>query len=190
MIQIKQISATLSLGLLDLKAFSEQHQLSAKREQEKAGTQFVLTQLIGPGYKGLDYTEHNKPYLVGDNRHISISHSHDKLAVLLNAERSTGVDIELVRDKVLRIKDKFLNAQEAVFAGKDLHRLIAIWAAKEAMYKWYGLKSLDFRIHLSVEDFEEMDIIGKIETGALSQRFHLRKEQIGAYILVYIVDEI
>jgi 4'-phosphopantetheinyl transferase len=43
------------------------------------------------------------------SKHISISHSHDKLAIIVNEKEATGIDIELIRDKVLKIKHKFLS---------------------------------------------------------------------------------
>lgn len=190
MVHIRQITPSISLGLLDLRAFSEQRQLLAKREQERAGTKFLLAQLFGGTAPGLAYTEHNKPYLPGRAEHISISHSHDRLAIILNREKSTGIDIELIRDKVRAVKHKFLNAQEALFAGQDSAVLIAIWAAKEAMYKFHGTKGLDFKAHLSVEDFDGSVIFGKIETEDYHKRFHLIKEEVGEYMMVYILDEI
>ena len=190
MLNIRRINPSISIGLLDLAAFSARHHLLVKREQEKAGARFLLTELFEGLPQELAYTEHNKPYLPGRAEHISISHSHDKLAVILNRHKSTGIDIELIRDKVLAIKHKFLNDGEAAFAGQDSKRLIAIWAAKEAMYKFHGTKGLDFKTHLAVSDFDGNDIFGKIETQDCNKRFHLIREQVEDYMLVYILDEI
>lgn len=190
MFQIRHISGALSLGILDLAAFAKQEGLYIKREQEKAGAQFVLKNLLAPEAVQLAYTGHNKPYLADHPAHISISHSHNRLVVLLNREKNTGVDIELIRDKVLKIRHKFLNAREAAFAGQDVRRLITIWAAKEAMYKHYGLKQLDFIANLSVQDFEDSVIFGNIETQDYKKAFQLMWEQLDDYILVYILDEI
>jgi 4'-phosphopantetheinyl transferase len=189
-IEIRHIQASISIGLLDLKAFSAQNNLLLKREQEKAGTQFVLRQLFGNNPPELKYTEQNKPYLAGRAEHISISHSHDRLVMIVNREKNTGIDIELIRDKVLAIRHKFLNDREAAFAGSDTETLITIWAAKEAMYKCYGLKQLDFRTHLSVENFDSNVIFGKIETEDFRREFHLIRERIDDYMLVYILNEI
>lgn len=190
MISIRQITPSISIGLLDLKAFSASRHLVVKREQEKAGARFLLAGLFNGEPPELAYTEHNKPYLPGRGEHISISHSHDKLAIILNREKDTGIDIELIRDKVLAVKHKFLSDREAAFAGQDSNTLIAIWAAKEAMYKFHGTKGLDFKTHLSVEDFDGSVIFGKIETEDYNKKFHLIKEQVEEYMLVYILDEI
>ena len=87
----------------------------------------------------------------------------DKLAIIINISENTGIDIELVRDKVLKIQHKFLNKKELLFAKDNVEKLITIWAAKEAMYKVYGLKELDFITNLFVEDFDGAIIFGKIE---------------------------
>lgn len=189
MIEIRHIPASISIGLLDLKAFSVQNNLLQKREQEKAGTQFVLGQLFG-SLPELRYTEHNKPFLAGRTEHISISHSHDRLAIIVNREKDTGIDIELIRDKILAVRHKFLNDREAAFAGADIETLISIWAAKEAMYKCYGLRQLDFKTHLSVRDFDSTFIFGKIETEDFRREFHLKRERIDDYMMVYILNEI
>jgi 4'-phosphopantetheinyl transferase len=189
-IEIRHIQPSISIGLLDLEAFSAQNNLLVKREQEKAGTLFVLGRLFAGEAPELRYTEQNKPYLAGRKEHISISHSHNRLVMIVNRQANTGIDIELVRDKVLAIRHKFLNPREAAFAGTDVQKLITIWAAKEAMYKCYGLKQLDFKAHLSVMDFDSSVIFGKIETQEFRREFHLISERIDDYMLVYILNEI
>ncbi len=72
----------------------------------------LLDQLLrGESYE-LKYTEHNKPFLKGRREKISISHSHDMLAVMCDTRAETGVDVELLRDKELRIRHKFLTSSE------------------------------------------------------------------------------
>ena len=190
MIELRAITADLNLGLLDLKEFSKSKQIDIKREQEKAGVNYVLQNLLGTDEFKLFYNASNKPYLEQTGVHISISHSHDKLVVLLNKNENTGVDIELVRDKVLKIKHKFVNEQESLLAGADIDLLITIWAAKEAMYKFYGLKNLDFIKNLSVEDFDLEVFSGNIVVAGFRKKLKLKKEKIENYMLVYILNEV
>lgn len=186
---IRKINDHITLGLLDLKAFSARDGISIKREQEKAGTHYLLTALLGNADFVLDYTPQNKPYLKNNTTNVSISHSHDKLAIILNQNSAAGVDIEMIRDKVLKIRHKFLNSRETVFAGSDLEKLISIWAAKEAMYKAYGLKGVDFKLHLSVDEFSGEDLSGALNLDGLKKRYRLKKEILEGYILVYIIDD-
>ena len=188
--EIRDISPHQRLGLLQLDHFARQHNIVEKRLIETAGTRFLLDELLGRGTYTLNYTEHNKPFLEGRSERISISHSHDLLAIVVNAREETGVDIELIREKVLRIRHKFLNDAERQFAGNDLEKLITLWAAKESMYKVYGRKKLDFCSHLHVDPFEGDDLQGKLEAGSSHKRYLMRRERLNGYILVYIMHEI
>lgn len=163
-----------------------------KRDLEKKGTLEVLAKLYPGKAVKLCYTPENKPYLQGVNEHISISHSHDKLVVLANAKESTGVDIELIRDKVINIRHKFLNQQELEFAGEDTELLITCWAAKEAMYKAYGLKEVDFAMHLSIETGSISDEVfyGSMDLPSFKKRYRMKRQKIDNYILVYILGEV
>lgn len=190
MINIREISAEISIGLLDLMAFSQHQNLTVKREQEKAGTQFLLQKLLKKNDFKLFYSSENKPFLENEKCHLSISHSHDKLVIIINRTESTGIDIELIRDKVLKIRHKFLNDHEAAYAADNVEKLISIWAAKESLYKWYGFKNLDFKSHLSVENFDADLIFGKIETTGIKKKFRLVKEKMEDYVMVYILNEI
>lgn len=115
------------------------------------------------------------------------------LAVSVNKQEETGIDIELIRDKVLKIRHKFLNKAEMAATGNNVEKLIAYWACKEAMYKIYGLKEVDFIQHLFVDDFEmkkEGDIVGEIRMPAFKKRYRMHYQKLEDYILVYIVNEI
>jgi phosphopantetheinyl transferase len=189
-LEIRKINVKITIGLLDLKAFSEKEGLTAKRELERAGTLYLLSQLLNNEPFELHYTPERKPLLKNRSEHISISHSKDKLAIIVNTEQNTGIDIEQMRDKVIAIKHKFLNTHELAFAGDDVSRLLTYWAAKEAMYKVYGLKELEFIKHLFVEDFYGSEVYGRIEHGELKKRYRLFSEETEGYKLVYVVDEL
>jgi phosphopantetheinyl transferase (holo-ACP synthase) len=176
--------------MLDLATFSEHEAIIVKREQEKRGTQFLLQRLLGtPDFK-LRYTPENKPFLLNTNQKISISHSHDKLVILINDQEETGVDIELVRDKVVSVKHKFLNNSESAATGDDVRRLITFWAAKEALYKVYGRRKVDFKAHLFVEEVSPGFLTGAIVLGSMVKRYNLVSELLDNYIMVYVLNEI
>ena len=54
------------------------------------------------------YDEKGKPFL-SNGWNISISHSGDYVAIIINETENCGIDIEKVSNKVERIKHKFLN---------------------------------------------------------------------------------
>lgn len=192
MIEVFNIKKGLFFGILDLEAFSLERGLSAKRDIETQGKLYLLGQLLDNEAIGLIYDEKGKPHLANDTRHISLSHSHDKLAMIINEREPTGIDIELIRDKVLRIRHKFLSAPELAETGDDVEKLLIYWAAKETLYKIYGLKEVDFVTHLFVRPFQKHHlgtIIGEINLPAFKKSFELNYQSIDHYILVYALSE-
>jgi len=176
-INIKKIERFITIGVLDLNAFSANRLNLLKRETEKAGSLYLLQEMLKTKAFKLDYHPTNKPFLKGRTEHISISHSHDKLAIIINEKENTGIDIELMRDKVLKIQHKFLNEHETSFA-------------KESMYKVYVIKELDFIKNLFVEKFEGSIIFGKIDSGSFKKQYRLVSENIDDYKMVYVLNEL
>ena len=189
-LNLRKITPAISLGLLDLAAFSKAEGLAAGRESERAGARYVLGKLLNDEPFELAYSPTNKPYLKDRPEHISISHSHDKLAVICNSAENTGIDIELVRDKVKNIRHKFLNDSESDLAGQDTGKLIMLWAAKETLYKVYGLKEVDFKKHLFVDAVDDDTLTGRICMAQVNKRYSLACESIDNYKLVYVLHEI
>lgn len=192
MIEVFNIKKGLFFGLLDLKEFSEVHRITVKRELETRGKNFLVSELIDANCK-IIYDDKGKPYLENDPRHISISHSHDKLAIIVNDGEATGIDIELIRDKVLKIKHKFLSESELEETGNDVEKLLIYWAAKETLYKIYGLKEVDFMTNLFVKPFNKHNlgtVIGEINFPGLKKTFELNYQSVNNYILVYALSEI
>lgn len=192
MIQVFNINNHLQYGILNLAEFSLEFPTNSNREKEVAGKNYLLQHLIGDVSK-LQYDEKGKPYLVNDARYISISHSYDRLVVILNEKEDTGIDIELLRDKVLKIKHKFLKKVELADANDDVEKLLIYWAAKETLYKIYGLKEVDFVHHLFVQPFikkQSGEILGEIKLLKFHETFKLSYQLIDNYVLVYAIEKI
>ncbi|HEU4789694.1 MAG TPA: 4'-phosphopantetheinyl transferase superfamily protein [Flavobacterium sp.] len=110
------------------------------------------------GYTDFDlyYDEFGKPHLY-DGKHISITHSHQFSAIIISDEVA-GIDIELQREKIIRIADKFTES-EFSFLNPDekteyIRKLTVIWGAKEAIFKIRNEKGISFRDHIKVNPFE------------------------------------
>ncbi len=192
MVEVFNIKKGLFFGLLDLKRFSVHENLSAKREIETKGKEYLSRHLLGDSCR-IGYDDKGKPFLEGDSRHISISHSHDKLTIIVNEHQATGIDIELIRDKVLKIKHKFLTNEELTDANDDVEKLLIYWAAKETLYKIYGLKEVDFIAHLFVKPFTKHklgSIIGNINLPEFKESFELNYQILDEYVLVYAYQKI
>lgn len=192
MIEVFNIKKGLFFGILNLDEFAVANSLTAKRELETKGKEFLMKKLLDQDCQ-INYDDKGKPYLMGDTRHISVSHSHDKLAVIVNEQEATGIDIELIRDKVLRIKHKFLTIEELADAGDDVEKLLIYWAAKETLYKIYGLKEVDFIEHLLVKPFSKHNlgtIIGVISLPGFKESFELNYQLLDDYVLVYALTKL
>lgn len=98
--------------------------------------------------------EFGKPHLKDVLFDVSFSHSHGRVAVLLQPV-ACGVDIQFFVPKIQRIAHKFLSVSEAesLAPSKLLEHLHFYWSVKEAVYKAYGRKALEFREHIVVEPF-------------------------------------
>ncbi|MCC6370709.1 MAG: 4'-phosphopantetheinyl transferase superfamily protein [Bacteroidia bacterium] len=190
MLQIRQINDAIKVGVLALNDFSQQQGIINKRELEQAGAIYLLSQMLNTTQFEIHYTAHRKPYLKNRSEHISISHSHDKLAIIINSKENTGIDIELIREKIKQIEHKFLSAEERQMAGANTSTLIQFWAAKETLYKVYGLKELEFIENLYIESFNQQQLIAGIKVNNTNKKYLLVSELIDNYQLVYPLNEI
>ncbi|MEE4247505.1 MAG: 4'-phosphopantetheinyl transferase superfamily protein [Kangiellaceae bacterium] len=123
-----------------------------------------LMGLAGYEDKHLFYNEFGKPFLV-DGTHISISHSHNFTGIIVSKSHEVGIDIEMQREKILRIAHKFTPLEEyRTIANSDalILKLTQVWCAKESLYKIYAQPGLSFLKHINVGDFN----LGDLNTSA------------------------
>lgn len=114
-----------------------------------------LLALTGYIDSDLFYDDMGKPHLK-DGNHISITHSHNFTGIIVSETDEVGIDIEMQRDKILRIAHKFTPIQEyRTLANTDaiIRKLTMVWGAKESLYKIYAQKGLSFLRHIDVMDF-------------------------------------
>lgn len=148
------------------------------------------------GYSDFDlfYDEFGKPHL-HDGKHVSISHSHE-FSTLIISDQKTGIDIEMQRDKIIRIADKFVN-------NKELHRLKSFdiqdyikkltvkWGTKEAIFKIRNEPGISFKDHIQVNSFEIRDkkTIATLEMENIKQQFSIYFEEFVGFTLVYAFEK-
>ena len=115
----------------------------------------MLIQEMGFTDQDLHYDEFGKPYFNCEN-HISITHSHDFAAIIIS-DKTVGIDMELQRDKILRIADKFVETENSYLNTQNtpdyIRELTVIWGAKEAIFKIRNEKGISFKDHISVDAF-------------------------------------
>lgn len=147
---------------LDLSVLSENelykfnHFLSDKRRLE-----FYFTRLLVRSFElksEVHYLETGKPVL--EDGHISISHSQQTIIVAYSKLYFIGVDIEYYKEKIHRIKHKFLADDEYVLLEtNDLKELTSIWSIKEAVYKLMNLPGLLFNENIIVKSTKNKPIL-------------------------------
>ncbi len=101
------------------------------RQREYVCVRLLLRAMVGSDLVTIDHLPDGKPFLKGDARAVSISHTRGFCAVLL-ADESCGIDIEYVSNRVDRIAHRFMRADET--ATDTLGRLL-VWSAKESLFK-------------------------------------------------------
>lgn len=106
----------------------------------------------------LEKTSLGKPQFANTHFQFSISHSLDKIAIILSPHRTVAIDIESISDKVLRVKNKFLHPND-VSEENNLVILSLIWSAKETIYKLYHDKSLySFKEQIVITQIDDCHI--------------------------------
>lgn len=171
--------------------------LKGNRRLEWLASRWLLHRMSGRRMRGACIKdEHGKPYLTDSLFDISISHSRELVSVIA-APRSVGVDIQKIVEKIERISYKFMREPE-LFSLRDhtrLEHLHVYWGAKEALYKAYGLRELDFREHIFIDPFG-YDSNGGIATGHISkgdflQFYTIRYQMVDhGYMLVYAMEDV
>ncbi len=173
----------------------ELSQLKIRKRREWLSSRYLLHVLSERNIRGACLKDSNgKPYLKDSPYFISISHTQDYTAVI-GSPLVCGIDIQHWVEKIGRISRRFISEQEFQFIDESeaLSYYHVIWGAKEAMYKCYGLKSLDFREDMQVFPFkfrsEGFFFEGMIRKGAFIENYTLFCRQIDQLILVYALQK-
>ncbi|MCB9284909.1 MAG: 4'-phosphopantetheinyl transferase superfamily protein [Lewinellaceae bacterium] len=170
--------------------------MKGRRRLEWLAGRYLLHYMSGREIRGACLIdEYGKPHLENSPYQISISHSHERVAVVA-APEAVGVDIQFVVEKIDRIAYKFMREEEmeSLLPATRLVHLHVYWGAKEALYKAYGRREIDFREHLFVQPFSFSPnggtTIGRIKRDRLDWTFELYYELMGEYVVVWAVEKL
>ncbi len=94
------------------------------------------------------YDESGKPF-IRDSQNISFSHSDNYAAVIIG-KQIVGIDIEIRRDRILKIKEKFLGIELNYPGDLNSDKALIYWNIKESIFKTVGNSSIDFRKNILV----------------------------------------
>ena len=148
-----------------------------------------LLKEIGYTDNDLVYDEYGKPHLK-DGNFISITHSFIFSAIIISTEQPVGIDIEMQRDKIVKIAHKFTPIEEyKSIANHDalVSKLTIVWGAKESLYKIYGKKKLRFLENIYIEDFsfDTNETTGKILCEGETSDYVIRFLEMEGFTCVY-----
>nr|WP_315219659.1 4'-phosphopantetheinyl transferase superfamily protein [uncultured Flavobacterium sp.] len=153
----------------------------------------MLIQEVGFTDHDLHYDEFGKPHF-DCQHHISITHSHHFAAIIISLE-TVGIDIELQRDKILRIADKFVETETSYLNTQNssdlVRKLTVIWGAKEAIFKIRNEKGISFKDHIQVEAFslDENQTHASLHFEGLIKDFEVNYVEIENFTLVYAFEK-
>jgi 4'-phosphopantetheinyl transferase len=133
----------------------------------------------------------NKPSLLINNKPyaISITHSHEYAAVMISRSHAVALDLERIDERIMRVAHKFVRADEEYAAANPVVCNTIIWSAKETLYKYYGKKELDFKLHLHLEPFTYTEqpfvATGIIQKDKYRLALPVHIETLDGYVLTY-----
>ena len=166
--------------------------VAESRKKQWLAYRILVRRLIEPEDFPVKYDAMGKPFLAGSSYHISVTHTDDLAAVIISRKRKVGIDTEKIKPRIEKVKDKFLNESELsrLNKGSELGQMTLVWCAKEALYKFYGKRNLDFREHIFVEvpACAGMEFSAEIRFEGKQDKYHLFSGTIGDCILVYLLE--
>lgn len=161
-----------------------------KSELHKRGFMSVRHLLAEAGYTDHDlfYDDLGKPHL-RDDKHISITHSYTFSAIIVS-DQPVGIDIEMQREKILRIAHKFTTFEDYKTLANDdavIRKLTIVWGAKESLYKLFAQEGLSFLNHIYIEDFlfDSAKTTGTITFNGPSSEYQLDFLEFEGFTCVY-----
>jgi 4'-phosphopantetheinyl transferase len=155
--------------------------LSNKRRLEFYYTRRLLlefnTEII------IEYKASGKPII--NEGHISVSHSKNKIIIGLSEAHNLGIDIEFYKEKIHRIKHKFLAPFEIRnFDTSNTDILTIIWSIKEAVYKLEDIEGLRFKDDMIVNTIEKLGLIS-VEKNGLKHDYLFKCLRFKDYVITY-----
>lgn len=126
----------------------------------------------------IDYNEVGAPIVNRPEAYISIAHSRTVVAVAIADER-VGVDIESRDRDFSRAAERYASAEEIALGMGDGDWLAKLWTAKEAMYKYYGVRGIELRDDLRIVSYDpEREVLrGQLHSQAVEITLSLHDQR-------------
>jgi 4'-phosphopantetheinyl transferase EntD len=152
----------------------------------------LLINSMDKNVKRITYNENGAPF-TSSGIYISLSHSKNMVAVILDNSIDVGIDIQVISPKIELIKKKFCTKNELDFVSKNetLQKLHLIWSVKESIYKQVKIPGIIFKEEMEIEPFELKEkgrINARVDKGESRVMMELEYEILGDFTLVYTLN--
>lgn len=132
---------------------------SEKRKREFLSVRLLLDKMQMKPSR-ICYDQDGKPFLKGDHRNISISHSGN-LVTLILSDTKIGIDAEQRGRDISHISGRFLSEEELLWTSESEDPGLAMlycWCCKESIYKLMGIKNLQFKNSIRINPVKLKDL--------------------------------
>lgn len=141
-------------------------------------------------YPGFFKDNHGKSQVMNGNGFVSLSHTIGLAGAIFHRDTPVGIDVDFIREKILKIGSRFLDKSEIEFLEKDpLHYTMA-WSAKESIFKCQGKRGVSFRENILLEPFSSSASIirGKVKgTNFADHSYEVQVRVISNVVLTYTI---
>jgi 4'-phosphopantetheinyl transferase len=153
-----------------------------QREKEWYASRLALQVATGIPHLTIKKDEFGKPQIPNVPGFVSLSHTVRFTAAIFHPEKVVGIDLEHMTPRIERIARRFVHDSEKAWmrAPSSLEELYLIWCTKEAVFKRYGSKAVDFKNHIQVLKTD-------ISTNQGNFKFDSHKEKIEADLGYYLI---
>ena len=188
-----------SLSEKDLEFLSFREKLSfanishPERKKEWGTARLAIQEaleLLQIPYPGFFKDEHGKSQPMNGQGFVSLTHTRGFAAAIYHRELPVGIDLELIREKILRIGTRFLAESELNFLHSLPAHYTMAWSAKESIFKCLGKKGVSLRDNILLEPFDpDATLIkGKIHgTNFKDHHYKVQVEQNENHVLTYTI---
>ncbi|MEX2591461.1 MAG: 4'-phosphopantetheinyl transferase superfamily protein [Anditalea sp.] len=165
---------------------------SEKRKEWKGARIAIKSALdcIHLPYPGFYKDEHGKSHPMDGFGNVSLTHSHGLAAAIFHKEMPVGIDLDFVREKVVKLGPKFLDPSEIDFLETDPLLYTIAWSTKETIYKCQGRKGISLKQNILLQPFDQNKkvIKGKIHgTDFADHHYSVQVEVDKEMILTYTI---
>ena len=144
----------------------------------------------------LSHHDNGKPYIENCVTNISITHTENYVAMILNDNKEVGIDIESLARDFSAVEKKALSEDEIDDLEDDDNRneqLAIYWCAKEAIYKMLGQYHVNFAEQIEVERFRPRNDgwleATFIDRDGYEEEYELSYMTFDNHVLVWVVAE-